>query len=256
MDGVVIEQVDEILKKFDRIGLEDMESVKLLNRTDTKFVFSISKLPAILDDLSSTYKLVYINDLAQQPYYTVYFDTPDCGMYIAHQNGKLNRYKIRYRNYLASDLGFLEIKFKNNKGRTAKKRIRFDLKKQNIHEATDFLQENSPYSSGDIQPQSVVRYTRLTLVNLISGERVTVDYDLRVSDFDDNEKKSDLNHICIIEVKRDKSSAESIVTKTLLKHRVFTSGMSKYCIGMASINEDLKQNRFKTKLRQLEKLKN
>ena len=41
-----------------------------------------------------------------------------------HQNKKLNRYKIRQREYLISDISFFEIKFKSNKGRTIKKRIK------------------------------------------------------------------------------------------------------------------------------------
>jgi hypothetical protein len=33
-------------------------------------------------------------------------------MYMSHQNGKLNRYKIRHRTYLSTNAEFLEIKLK------------------------------------------------------------------------------------------------------------------------------------------------
>ena len=45
-------------------------------------------------------------------------------MYLAHQNGRVIREKIRVRTYVSSGLTFLEVKNKNNKGRTDKKRIR------------------------------------------------------------------------------------------------------------------------------------
>lgn len=251
----IIDKLDTLLEEFEPIGLSDMESVKLLNRTDTKFVFSINRLPGILQDLMGNYKLVYINDLAQQPYYTVYFDTPECAMYLTHQNGKLHRYKIRYRNYESTNTGFLEIKLKNNKGRTQKKRIPFNFETNSIDKANNFLQTNSPYSSDDIVPQSIVKYTRLTLVNIENGERVTVDYNLRVKEYEDRDNISNFSHIAIIEVKRDKSNTSSVITNTLLKHRIFKSGMSKYCIGMASIHDALKKNTFKQKLRKLDKIK-
>ena len=54
---------------------------------------------------------------------TLYFDTPDRQMYAEHQRGRKNRQKIRVRRYESSGVSFLEVKRKNNKGRTDKKRM-------------------------------------------------------------------------------------------------------------------------------------
>ncbi|MBK8808970.1 MAG: polyphosphate polymerase domain-containing protein [Bacteroidales bacterium] len=247
--------IDTVIEQFAPIGLEEMDSVKLLNRTDKKFVLPICKLTDILADMHDKYRLLYINDISKQSYYTIYFDTPDQKMYVEHQNGKLNRFKVRYRNYESTNAGFLEIKFKNNKGRTEKRRISFDYPVKNLSEANEFLQKNSPYKAEDLLPISEVRYIRLTFVNIANGERVTVDYNLQVNMFNHNEQSEDFDHICIIEVKRDKNSGISGIADILLKHRVTSNGMSKYCIGLAAVSDDIKKNRFKQKLRNLEKLR-
>ncbi len=68
-------------------------------------------------------------------------------------------------------------------------------------------------------------------------------------------EKADFSHICIIELKRDKSSAVSYMQEALLKNRIFRRGMSKYAIGTAVVYKEIKKNRFKKKIRYIDKLK-
>jgi len=242
-----------IVSKIRPISLSEMDSVKLLNRTDTKYLFESAKLPNILNEIASDYAILHIDNNPFQDYKTIYFDTKDCDMFYAHQKGKCNRYKIRHRTYLSSNDEFLEIKFKNNKGRTFKKRIAFPLE-NGLSQADDFLLKNSPFIGAQLIERTLVKYTRLTLVDLVRGERATVDVNLSITDCDTNESV-DFSHICIIELKRDKSSSSSPMQEALKKFRVFSKSMSKYSIGTAAINPDIKINRFKKKLRFLEKLK-
>ena len=41
--------------------------------------------------------------------------------FLDHHNRRVNRNKIRFREYVGSNLTFLEVKTKNNKGKTIKK---------------------------------------------------------------------------------------------------------------------------------------
>jgi len=248
MDSTLV----DIINSFKPISLEEMDSVKLLVRNDYKFITTIPTLYAILNDLNDEYTILTINQNPFQEYKTIYFDTAEDSMYMSHQNGKLNRYKIRHRTYLSTNAEFLEIKFKTNKGKTFKKRIPFPISKD-LTEANDFITKNSPYSGEQLRHKSLVEYTRLTLVNLAQGERATIDIDLHVTNCETNETV-DFSHVCIIELKRDKSTSNSKLQSVLLKHRVFQRGMSKYSIGTAAIY-DIKKNRFKKKLRFIEKLK-
>ena len=104
--------IDQQITLFEPITLKEMDSVKLMNRKDTKFIFNEKMLPALLKDLTKNYKILEISKKRESQYKTMYFDTEDFKFYTQHHNGKLNRHKVRYRQYIDVDLTFLEVKFK------------------------------------------------------------------------------------------------------------------------------------------------
>ena len=85
-------------------------------------------------------------------------------------------------------------------------------------------------------------------------ERVTVDLNLKFTDPADGEAPVALNGLSIIEVKQEKFSRSSPIFKVLKEHRVYPYKISKYCIGMLASRENLKYNRFKKKILNLNKL--
>ena len=101
--------MNEILSTYQPITLDEMNSVKLLNRTDTKFVTTVDKVVQLLELAENDYRAQEINGERIAPYYTVYFDTPEHDMFMAHQNGHAHRQKLRIRSYVDSHLNFLEI---------------------------------------------------------------------------------------------------------------------------------------------------
>ncbi len=111
-------KLHHILSLFDPIGLDQMESVRLMRRVDTKFVFPVRHLDELLTGVVDDYYIVEIENEREQIYKTTYFDTVDYVMYHLHHNGKQNRHKVRIRKYVYSDQEFLEVKRKNNKGET------------------------------------------------------------------------------------------------------------------------------------------
>ena len=118
--------MEEILRQFDPITLDEMSGIRLMNRTDTKFVTTKPMLEQLLRMACREYYAQEIDGRRMADYYTVYFDTPDCNMYFVHETGHTNRQKLRVRSYVDSHLNFLEVKTKNNKGRTRKKRVTLD----------------------------------------------------------------------------------------------------------------------------------
>ena len=115
-----------IVADFSPITLNEMDEVKLMSRTDTKFVFQLSKLPKLLLQLQPFYNVLTINSKVIHDYKSLYYDTEERKFYIDHHNSRVNRNKIRFREYVDSGLTFLEVKLKNNKGRTIKKRMKVD----------------------------------------------------------------------------------------------------------------------------------
>ena len=247
-----MEAIQNILNSLSPTSLEEMDSVKLMNRTDTKFIFNKDKLSRILESSKKHYKVLEIDNKRLLNYKTVYFDTDNFFMYTAHQNGKLNRYKIRYREYIDSAITFLEVKFKSNKGRTVKKRIqRKEITAYFSKKAQKFIEKNTPFQANDLHANIWNNFSRITLVHKEDKERITIDLNLS---YKSSDKNIDLPFLVISEVKQEKYTQSSDFIKLLRNEKILETSMSKYCIGNALLNKNIKYNRFKEKLLTLKKL--
>ena len=98
------------MSDFTPISLGDMDGVKLMSRTDTKFAFQANKLPFLLRKLIPFYSVLVIDGKLIHDYKSLYYDTNDRKFYTDHHNQRVNRNKIRFREYVGSELTFLEIK--------------------------------------------------------------------------------------------------------------------------------------------------
>ena len=238
------------LNLFDTTTLKEMDRVKLMDRTDTKYTFNLKELPVVLKELNSDYKILDIEGNLISRYKTLYFDTENFALYNQHHNGKLNRYKIRHRTYLESNLGFLEVKFKNNKGRTLKTRINErEIPSLHCGKAAEFLKITLPFSPSVLVPKIWVNYGRITLVNKLSAERVTLDLNL---EFENEEKSILYNQLVIAEVKQDSKISSPFVSIMRKKH-LREGSISKYCFAVASMYSDIKKNNFKQKINGIHK---
>ena len=85
--------LQEILNDYKPITLEEMKDIRLMNRIDTKFVTTVPVLKQLLEIARSDYYVQETGGLRISPYYTLYFDTPDCAMYNRHAAGHLVRQK-------------------------------------------------------------------------------------------------------------------------------------------------------------------
>ncbi|MCX6266734.1 MAG: polyphosphate polymerase domain-containing protein [Bacteroidetes bacterium] len=243
--------IDEMLAPFEPVSLEKMDEVKLLNRMDSKFVFNAGKLPAILAQLYSSYYILEINQVRLQRYETLYFDTPEHRLYMDHHNKHLNRFKVRSRKYADSGLCYFEIKFKNNKGRTIKKRNKqAGPQEEIIGKQAQALISLTKYTPEMLLPVLRIDFSRITLVNHGMSERVTIDTGLS---FSNGQKERTYPGVIIAEVKQDRSHS-SAISALLHQEHVPGTKISKYCLGIISLNNHIRQNNFKEKLRYINKL--
>ena len=244
-----------ILSEFDPITLEEMSSVKLMNRTDTKFVTNLDKLRQLLEMAQADYFVQDIDGGRNLEYDTTYFDTTGFDMYCQHQWGHTNRQKIRFRTYCVSGLQFMEVKTKNNHGRTKKKRIEVGDMNLADEEKRQFLAKHLRYDVDTLVPALNNHFSRITLVNKAKTERLTIDSRLRFHNMQ-NGCERDMADLVIIELKRD-GLVYSPVLEMLRQLRIHPHGYSKYCMGSAlTCNGRLPVNRFKRKLIEVDKLVN
>ena len=249
----VLEQIAQILSGFAPITLEEMKDIRLMNRTDTKYVVPVAVLVPLLEAAREDYRVQEVDGERNIAYRTVYYDTADQKMYIAHQNGKKTREKIRMRTYVSSGLSFLEVKNKNNRGRTDKKRIKVKGEDFMTQEKTrEFLAKNAWFTPEELTPQLENSFTRITLVNRGMTERLTIDTSLAFVNLC-NGQRSSLAGIAIIELKRDGRTASPMYS-LLMKMHIHTSGFSKYCMGYALTDNNIKQNLFKERIHHTLKL--
>lgn len=230
------------------ISLEEMDAVKLMNRIDTKYVTTRETALKILQEADATgYRACEIEGQTLTSYHSMYYDTPDLEMFRIHRSGHKVRQKIRFRTYMVTGITFLEIKRKNNKGRTKKKRLRMP-----DEGAAGFVERESWYRLSDISPACTTDFNRITLVNREKTERITFDSDLEFSN-PRTGQKAGLGDIVIIELKQD-GRAYSRMKRILLEHRVHPFKVSKYCIGTVLTDPSVHPGRFKEKLRGMEKI--
>ncbi len=246
-----MEEISEILKKFEPITLEKMDSVKLMNRSDTKFIFKAEQLPVFLNQLTDEFYVLDVNGIRQNKYETLYYDTVDFKFYNDHQRGKADRNKVRHRLYVDSGLHFFEIKNKNNKGRTIKERIKLKQLEYKIEGKSEaFLFNKTQMNGKELEPKLWGNYTRITLVNKHLPERLTIDTNLF---FKFGEKEKSLPEIVIAELKQDKSS-KSFFAQLMNKYRIKQASISKYCYGVIFLYNNIKMNNFKPNLITLNKI--
>lgn len=241
-----------ITNQFTPISLAEMDRVKLMNRIDTKFAFSKSILDDVLNELKSDYKILEINSVRASRYESLYFDDPKFSFFHDHHKGKPNRFKVRIRKYVESNLLFLEVKHKQ-KGRTDKNRMEtrdftpiFD-DDQKIFIASQLKKEVS------LNPTIWNSFQRLTLVHNLLNERLTLDFNIV---FKFGEINCSFPNLVISELKQEKLNRTSPFFKIMKSKSLRPYRLSKYCLGSMELYGDvkLKFNRFKKKLLYLKKM--
>jgi hypothetical protein len=244
-----------ILDGFDTISLDEMASIRLMNRIDSKYLANEEQLSRLLTLAQDDYMVQSIDGIRQSEYSTQYLDDRFNTMYLNHHNGRLTRQKVRIRTYVDTGDNFFEVKLKNNHGRTKKKRIHLTGADTYVQEgAAEFLEEHGMLSIplSDMMPKVANHFKRITLVNNAKTERLTID---RYLSFHNVETGLDrfMENLVVIEVKRD-GNTYSPIQELLRELRIFPSGFSKYCIGMALTTPGIKRNMFNERIRKIEKL--
>jgi len=245
-----------LLADFDPISLMEMDSVQLMTRIDTKFIIPLSMLPCILEKVKNEYRVLQIDRKRIMPYSSVYFDTQDARMYTLHHNGKLNRYKVRMRSYMTSGMSFLEIKDKNNKGVTTKNRIDISTAHFNnmkfSSEQKHFIDESTIYCADSFVPKLQNYFQRITLVDKSQSERVTLDLGLTFR-LVSTQETAIYDQLVIVEMKQG-ALTKSFFRTCLDELKIRPGSMSKYCLGMSLVDHSVKSNRFKNKIRNINKI--
>lgn len=117
---------DWLVEPFQPISLKQIEAQSaMLDRLDNKYVVNEAVLRRAVAELADHFDILEINDKRNFTYETCYFDDAQRVSYSDHHQGRRIRCKVRVRKYTDAQLCFLEVKLKDKRGITIKKRLKY-----------------------------------------------------------------------------------------------------------------------------------
>lgn len=241
---------------FAPVSLQQLDAkASMLERLDNKYVIDAQVLRQAIPELARHFDILQIDGRREFTYQTCYFDDPQRTSYHDHHRGRRKRCKVRVRKYLEARLCFVEVKLKDKRGITVKKRLKYALDKYGMLDAAAWAHIRAAYGElygsefgQALEPAVDMRYRRMTLVAKDGGERMTIDRELVFSG-DAGTCTIDPG-LCVVETKS--ANANGIADKILRAlHQHPTQRCSKYCVAMATLQAVRKHNRFLPALRKL-----
>jgi len=244
---------------FASVSLEQLNSkAAMLERLDNKYVVQAAMVNQALDQLVQHFDVLEIEGRRAFTYETCYFDDEQLHSYLDHHQGRRKRCKVRVRRYTDAGLCFVEVKLKDKRGITVKKRLRTSPQLYGrLDEAAHHHVQQSYralYGEGfphQLQAVMDMRYRRITLVARQGGERMTIDGGLEFR-HGDHCRAVD-GDVFVIETKS--ANGNGVADRVLRAlHQHPTPGCSKYCVGMAALGLAPRCNKFLPALRKLDVL--
>jgi hypothetical protein len=245
-----------LVDPFRSISLEQLNAkAAMLERLDNKYVVREGVLRQAITELAKHFDILENEGKRDFTYETCYFDDVDHRSYFDHHQGRRKRCKVRVRKYTDAQLCFVEVKLKDKRGVTVKKRLKYPLDKYGMLDANAWAHIRSAYSEvygtefdRDLKPTVEMRYQRITLVAKQGGERMTIDRNLM---FSAGSRRCFIDESTFV-VETKSANANGIADKILRRlHQHPTKRCSKYCIAMATLEKVKRHNKFLPALRKL-----
>lgn len=247
--------IDTALAGFRPISLQALnDKAAMLERLDNKYIVAATDMVAVLARFAEHFDVLDIDGKRVFTYQTCYFDDERRSSYHDHHQGRRRRAKVRVRDYCDAGLRFLEIKLKDRRSVTIKKRLKLAMQDKVLDErGLEFIDREYRALYGEPFPSRLsevieMRYQRITLVAKQGGERMTIDTRLT---FRAGARECRVDPgMFIIETKSER--ANGLADKILRDlHLHPTKRVSKYCVAMASMGRVPRVNRFLPAMRRL-----
>ena len=225
-----------------------------MDRVDTKFLVPSAMVRGLLSELKAHCSVLSVAGRRISHYRTHYYDSPDLRFYHSHHNGVLNRYKVRCRTYVEQRSSFLEVKRKNSKGRTFKRRVAVSEAGLSAIDANGaFLRSCGVSRVEELIDTLRCDYDRVALASEATGERLTIDFNISFRDLH-SQHRVVVADLVVVELKQNTLNWSSTLFKVFRRQRLRPCSFNKYCIGLCLLrNPMLKTNRFKETLLKIER---
>jgi VTC domain len=251
--------IDALRHDFKTISLEQLNAkAAMLERLDNKYIVNAEVFAEFLMQTQDHFDMLEVGGIRKFRYDTLYFDTPNFDCFRDHQRGCRKRFKIRIRNYCDTHQSYLEIKLKDKRGSTTKKRMK--CKDQSVLNLDEEQKCFVGYCYRDLYGEALpmhfqaalsMTYRRMTLVARTVGERMTIDNGI-IFDASGTTRVVPPDQFVIETKSRNGNGLADQVLRRLHQHP--SNRCSKYCVGLALTNPGLGCNTFKPTIRKLAKI--
>lgn len=228
----------ESLAALPSLTLMDLDSTwTTLRRYDTKFIVAKSAMDQFLNESSTSFAALEIDNSRGFTYRTTYFDTSDLLLYRDHAQRRRRRIKIRTRHYVESNRSRLEVKAKLGNGQTQKalfenNAVIGEAEIPLVNQAVRQLNPSLRYSGigEQLSQAAVTTFQRSTIINRNSVERITFDSSLIL---EANDRQIQLSpELLLVEIKSPHRISDTV--RDLRRRGIHPTAFSKYCAAIES----------------------
>lgn len=241
--------VDAAVDAFAPIDLDELDRcAKLLTRKDRKYIVDPDGLATVLAALPAEARALVTEAGRWSTYESTYFDTADLDSFRLAATRRRNRFKVRTRHYVDSATAMMEVKTKDRRGRTAKRRR--PLEGAGLHDpALDLTGPVRRFAgtfdqverfAAQLQPCLATRYRRATIALPDRATRITIDADYRAVDTAGG--VTGLGELLVVETKTD--GQPSVADRLLWRAGYRPVKFSKYATALAALHPQLPHNRW------------
>jgi hypothetical protein len=236
------------------VGLGELQATAALQtRRDRKYLLDPRQVETLLDELPATVRVLEIGGAREFGYESVYFDTPALASYLGAARRRPHRFKVRSRLYTESRLCQLEVKTRDRRRLTVKRRAGYDPRLHGVltapaRDAVGRVPQVGALAAA-LAPRLVTRYRRSTLLQ-VDGTRVTLDrgVEFTVPDGDDG-AWTGLGELTVVETKS--LGRPTDVDRLLWRCGARPLTVSKYGTGLALLDPGLPATKWRRAMRRL-----
>ncbi len=231
--------------RLSAISLDDLNGAAALQeRIDRKYVLPVDTMLGMVDALGARLAVLDIDGRRSFGYESVYFDTVELDSYLGAAHRRRRRVKVRTRSYLDTATTMLEVKTRGARGRTVKRRTThpFEQRSSLGEEGRRFIETTTgqPGLAGRLLPTLTSEYQRSTLVDLDDVARLTIDVDLRCTDW----TGADVVLADRVVVETKSSGTPSATDRWLWRNGMRPEKISKFGTALAALHPDLPSNKW------------
>lgn len=237
--------LEGVLATFPPISLAETQNrAEFMTRKDRKYLLPVDLLGDLLHLAPEGTSVMEIDGQRLFRYHSIYFDEADRSAYLAGLRRRPNRFKVRTRHYVDSDLRLLEVKTMSARGETVKTRIAHDC-----GDLTELSDTERDWLAGFDQvrrhvdgllPCLSTTYQRATFVLPEDDGRVTIDLGLTWGA--PGSPGFAVGPYAVIETKG--TGKATAIDQALWRMGIRPVPMSKFAVGLSILNPELPANRW------------